>query len=215
MFPYLNFFLTEAYKIPIIEEVQIFTNANVDLKKIKTDKKLSFLLAYHPTEIKNEELFINNIKYCLNNNFNCIVSVLLIQSKKYIDQINNFIKKIKPLNCTIEHKHIFTNSKGKVNFKFDVTGEDEEKRYKLNDKLLSVKDIKLNNLNRFNGWKCELHHIDVEVDGSIQIGCMHSDYNIFKDIDFFEKLNDDVLTVTCNEDKCENYCWFDFFKYSV
>lgn len=145
----LQYLLNKAYLKQNITSIEILTNGSVPLSKFKFNKKVQITFTYHPY-IEHQKNIIKNVEYCLKNNIAVEFNVMIPQDKHYknIDKLERILKILK-----VEMIPIYPYL---PNYKFNHKPYDFEnlKFFKYNNRIISLREVYENNLNKFKNWKC-------------------------------------------------------------
>lgn len=175
--------------------------------------KLRFLFSYHPySNYKND--FIENVKKITSLGFKTKVNVLLIENKKYWNDIKDVY--LHCSNITKVHPHFIYDTDKNHNeilrkyddefydyFKFlnfskcYYIFEDNNNKYKISDYQLFK-----NNLNHFKGWQCFNNNYEILWDGTLMKICDNHKVNLLKNPLYFSKLS--IKPMICPYDNCDS-----------
>ena len=187
--PKLKEIVDKFFSIPNIRNIEIHTNGRKSLKNILR-KNLKLVFSIHPEYLKHIDTVIKHIRE-VQGKIDFKVNVLYHPFFK--NEISFLEKKLTENNISFR-RDIITGFREEEQ---DFNGRDV--KFNVNGKILPLKYIMNNNLNRFKNWKCLIHCLRVNADGSIFTLCSDKTENILdKNYKLGKKL------IQCTKDTCIN-----------
>lgn len=196
--PLVNYVIDKSLNYDNIKIIELSTNGMTNLEKIHRNKKLRVIFTYHPSEVKNDLKFLNNVKLFKGADYD--INIMLPRDLKFKEQVDKFIFKLKLYNIkNIIPVYPYTDN-------FDINEEytdieKDAKYYIYNDKKYSLFDVYKLGLNKFKGWHCKNMSYIININGNIQQCSSKILGNIYKNQDFFIDINPHQI---CEYDSC-NY----------
>lgn len=195
----------------------IVTNGSTDVfEKIRFNPKIYVLFSIH-LEFKhlygnNFEKVINNIKLMDQKGFKVKVNILLMNDKKYWNDIHFLFNTLKSLNINI-HPHFIYSLNKNQEIIYNYTDEFYQEFSELNDVkyhyvfenekehvLLSDYELFKYNLNHFKGWKCYNNNFEIKYNGILHQICSDEYIDLCKNPLYFKKYR--LKPMICRFDNC-------------
>lgn len=178
-------FYSNGHKHEILQEISCF-------------KKIHFIISIHYKEIKNKDLYIENLKKIMqfkNIEFHYILDnkINFLENKSFIERlsfIKLFIQPLNNINYSSEENKLFNNFKEGINVIFEN-----------NETIFYEKSYFFNNKNIFQGLFCEtmVYTFRINTDCILTSHCYASYKFLSNDmLSFLEKCK----VTTCNKDFC-------------
>ena len=173
----------------------------------KNFNKLKICCSYHPSEIKDDNKFIENaLNY--NKNYNTIIQINMLP--QYRDRINNVVNKLKN-KIEIYPNYLYTNKNNndiliEKYFNADINDYLENKVY-INNMTLKQAIKK-----SYKNYNCVLSCFDID-DFNIVQNCTFNKINLIQNPAFFKDLKIQDLITKCKYNKCKSPCYAEMIKY--
>lgn len=199
--PHLKYILDKLYELNNVEKIGIYTNSSKLIKFY--NKKTVFHFSYHAIEA-NDDIIVKNMNFCIKNNIQCELNIIVINRK---DKINNIIKIANKLNIKINFTYIYDNNK---TYYLNINESQKCQLYSINNLFYYTVDEVINyKINKFTNYKCYQYIYSILVNGDVLSDCsVKSLFNIFN----VKNLNNLKTFTICQKQYCDNECWWSYPK---
>lgn len=207
--PYYNYIIEKIQSLPKNNKVYVTTNAEKDLKTVRTDG-VAFLCSYHPANCTSDENFINNVKYLKEQGNQLKVNILIHPNKAYWEKSLNMFKIMQELNVKIHPHFVHTKWDRKLHrYKSEVWEyfkefEYLEKEIRYDNDFFNDYQVYKYNLTKFKGWSCYNNNYEVDVNGKVVQFCREENTttsDLTRDLDYFKRITT-TKPMTCPHEEC-------------
>lgn len=198
--PKLKEIIDRFSHVPNISNIEIHTNGRKSLKSI-IKKGVIVVFSIHPEYSKHIDTVIKHIQEVQEK---VETRVKILYHPFFKNEIHFLEKKLTENNISFLYVPVA---------EFKEEGQDYENAsatFNVNGKILPLKYIMDNKLNKFKNWMCLSHSIRVDTDGTVNALCINKKENI---LDKNYKLGKHLIC--CKSESCIDDCALDSLKIKV
>lgn len=203
-----------------LSQLYIVTNGSTDVfgeikKRYCGNPKIRFLFSFHPTQSKNPQTFLDNLKTLVNSNFKTKANILLPIDPQYWELCKDMYLECSKLTKT--HPHFIYDCVDKDEILRDYSEDfyqyfnflKESKCYYIFEEpdgtrhRISDYELFRNGLNSFTGWNCWNNNYEILYNGILKKICTGEGVDLTKNPLYFKNLTIKPMTCTfkyCNSD---------------
>lgn len=198
--PKLKEMVDKFSPIPNISNIEIHTNGRKSLKSI-IKKGVIVVFSIHPEYSKHIDTVIKHIQEVQES---VETRVKILYHPFFKNEIHFLEKKLTENNISFWYVPVCDFREREQDYEYATA------TFNVNGKILPLKYIMDNKLNKFKNWMCLSHSIRVDTDGSVIALCINKKENI---LDKNYKLGKQLIC--CKSESCVNDCALDALKIKV